>query len=816
MLDFSGKKHYNSKVIMCGKCIIIFANKILGGLIVRRTKKPVFFIVLVCIIAFAGLTYVGIHTQYGDIKTTYIKSVDEIRWGIDIQGGVNATFEPADGYDATDKEMDAAKATIEQRLVSLNITDSEVYVDYTTDKVMVSFPWQAGEEDFDPEAAVAELGETALLTFREGSEETGETVLTGTDVDKAEAAQFTNDNGQVEYVVSLDLKENGRQAFSDATTKLSANKGVISIWMDDKCISSPTVNEPITGGKCQISGSSANPFTYESAKALADKINAGSLPFKLETTSNNIISATLGEGARNAMVIAGAIAFLIIALYMIFIYKLPGFVAAIALFGQVVGTIACVSGFFGNIESFTLTIPGIAGIILAIGMGVDANVITAERIKEELNNGKTLNGAIEMGYKRAWSAVFDSNITVVFVAVILMGAFGPTDSVFGTLLKPLFAAFGASTAGTIYSLGYTLLVGIILNFVFGIFCSRLMLSSLSKFKCFKKRSLYGAKEEVKERKSLNVYGHRKIFYTVSCVLIAIFAVLTLVIKANVAIEFKGGTIITYTYEGDIDTNEVASTVKDSIDETAIVTTGTNFASDDTTVKLQFASKEGISEQKQNTLKAALEEKFADNKLELLESSDVAASNGINFFFKCLVACAFAAVVTIIYIGFRFKKIGGLSAGCFSVVALLHDMCMVYGCFVICRFDINANFMAVLLTILGYSINATIIIYDRIRENRRLYGRRMEITDLVNQSITQTLGRSIHTTVTTVMAMATVCIVCAIFGITSIISFAFPLIIGMLAGVYSSNCIAPTLWVMWQKHVEKKKNLNKGSKKTAKA
>ena len=779
----------------------------------RRAKKPVFFIVVACILAFAYLTFAGVHTQYGDVEKSYIKGVDEIRWGIDIQGGVNATFEPADGYDATAKEMEAAKSVIEQRLVNLNITDSEVYVDTATNKVMVSFPWQAGEKDFDPEAAVAELGETAILTFRKGTEETGETVITGTNVKNAEAAQITNDNGQAEYVVALELDSEGTGSFAEATTELAATQGQISIWMDETQISAPMVNEAITGGECTITGSSSNPFTYDSAKELADKIMAGSLPFKLVTTSNNIISATLGSGARDAMVIAGAIAFLLIALYMIFIYKLPGFVATIALFGQVVGTIACVSGFFGNIESFTLTIPGIAGIILAIGMGVDANVIVSERIKEELNNGKTLTGAIELGYKRAWSAVFDSNITVVFVAVILMGAFGPTDSLFGKLLKPLFFSFGVSTAGTIYSLGYTLLVGIILNFVFGIFCSRLMLSSLSKFKCFKKRSLYGAKENAKERKTIRVFEHRKIFYTVSCVLIALFAVITLVFGTNVAIEFKGGTIITYTYEGDIDTNDVAKVVKDTINEKAIVTTGTNFSSDDTTVKLQFASKEGISEQKQNDLKEALEKDFADNKLELLESNDVAASNGINFFFKCLVACVFALIITVIYIAFRFKKIGGLSAGCFAVVALIHDLLMVYGCFVIFRFDINANFMAVLLTILGYSINATIIIYDRIRENRRLYGNKLAIEDLVNQSITQTVGRSIHTNVTTIMAMVVVCIVCSIFGITSIISFAFPLIIGMLAGVYSSNCVAPTLWVMWQKRAEKKRAI-KGKKAKA--
>ena len=778
----------------------------------RRVKKPVFFIVLLCILGIGYLTFAGVHTQYGDIRTTYIKGVDEIRWGIDIQGGVNATFEPVDGYDATNDEMDAAKAVIEQRLVSLNITDSEVYVDYTKDRVIVSFPWQAGEQDFDPEAAISELGETAVLTFREGTSEDGEEVLTGTDVENAEVQQYQNpDTGNIEYVVALELDSEGTEKFAEATTEL-AGTGQISSWMDDEIISSPTVENAITDGNAQITGN----FTYDSAKDLADTINAGSLPFNLTTSSTNIISATLGEGARTAMVIAGIIAFVIVSIYMIAIYKLSGFVAAIALFGQIVGSIACVSGFFGNIESFTLTIPGIAGIILSIGMGVDANVITSERIKEELLNGKTLNGAIEMGYKRAWSAVFDGNITVIFVAVILMGAFGPTDSLFATILQPIFFMFGASTAGSIYSLGYTLLVGIIFNFVCGIFCSRLMLSSLSKFKVFKKHKFYGVPddpekiEKVKERKSkvLKVNSHNKLFYKISCGLIAVFIILTVVIGLNVAIEFKGGTIITYTYSGEIDTNQVSDVVSEVLGEEATVTKGENFSSDDQTIMISLSSQEGISNERQDELRTAMETEFADNNIELLESNDIAASNGSEFFFKCLVACAFAAVITIIYIGFRFRKIGGLSAGCFAVLALVHDMIMVYGCFVIFRFDIDANFMAVLLTIMGYSINATIIIYDRIRENRKLYGNKMPIDDLVDLSITQTLGRSVHTTVTTVLAMSTVCIVCLICDITSIMSFSFPLIIGMATGVYSSNCIAPTLWVLWQKHVAKKNKDNR--------
>ena len=220
----------------------------------RRVKKPVFFIVLICILGLGYLTFAGIHTQYGDIKTTYIKGADEIRWGIDIQGGVNATFQPADGYNATDDEMDAAKAVIEQRLISLNITDSEVYVDYSKDRVMVSFPWQAGEENFDPEAAVSELGETAVLTFRKGTQADGEEVLTGTDVKKAEAQQYQDEKtGGVKFGVGLTLNSEGAKKFADATAEL-AGKGQISIWMDDKSISAPNVESAITDGKAQITG----------------------------------------------------------------------------------------------------------------------------------------------------------------------------------------------------------------------------------------------------------------------------------------------------------------------------------------------------------------------------------------------------------------------------------------------------------------------------------------------------------------------------------------------------------------------------------
>lgn len=478
--------------VLCGQAKIIKEAKK-----VRRIKKPVFFIVVVLITVFALLTFMGISTHYGDIETKIIKSTDDIRWGIDISGGVDVTFAPPEGVEATKEQMDAAQAALEMRLVNLGITDYELYVDDSNYDIIVRFPWQAGETDFDPEAAVKELGEMAELTFREGHNvdeyglPTGVTaeniILTGDMVENAQGAAWQDASGNYEFGVSLELTEEGKKAFAEATTRLAGTGEVISIWMDETCISYPTVETAITDGKAQITGN----FTWESAKALGDKIAAGALPYKLVTSNFRTVSAAMGTGARNAMLIAGLVAFILICIYMIIVYRLPGFVASIALVGQVVGTIACITGFFGNIPSFTLTIPGIAGIILAVGMGVDANVVTFERVKEELRHGKTLNSALELGYSRAWAAIFDGNITIVFVALILMGAFGPPDSLIAKLMSWLYFLFPTTIEGTIYSFGFTLLVGVILNFVFGVFCSRLMLASLSKFKALRNPKLYG-------------------------------------------------------------------------------------------------------------------------------------------------------------------------------------------------------------------------------------------------------------------------------------------------------------------------------------
>lgn len=305
-------------------------------------------------------------------------------------------------------------------------------------------------------------------------------------------------------------------------------------------------------------------------------------------------------------------------------------------------------------------------------------------------------------------------------------------------------------------------------------------------------------------KTFDVVGKRKIFYTISVAVIALSIILSFVLGMNVAIEFKGGTIITYSYDGTISDSAVASAATSAIGQPCNATLGESLADGLKTVSLSFPSSQGLTADTQAALTDALNEQFAANSLALYNSQDVNPTTGKGFFGKCIVAVAFSAVVMIVYIGFRFRKIGGWVAGCCSVVALIHDMFFVYACCVVCRFDIDSNFMAVLLTILGYSINATIIIYDRIRENRRLYGDTMSLEELVNASVTQSFGRSLHTTVTTVIAMVTICVVGAVAGVSSILSFAFPLVIGLLAGVYSSNCIAPTLWTLWQGAIDKKK------------
>lgn len=446
----------------------------------KRIGKPVFFIVFAVILFLSYTSVFGIYGENGDFKITYVKGISDIRWGIDIKGGVEAVFAPAEGVDATEDQMHAVQSILDLRLTNNNVTDYELYPDYGNDRITIRFPWKSDEEDFDPSAAITELASTAKLTFRGGSEETGEELLTGSDVSRAYASvtqdQTTKNN---QYVVSLELNSEGKQKFADATEKYKEQ--TISIWMDDVCISAPKVNDVITDGKAVISGD----FDAESSTDLANKINAGALPFDLRVESYGTISPSLGTYALTAMGIAAIAAMCFIFLFMCIMYRVPGFVAFIALMGQLAISLMAVSGYFTVFPSFTMTIPGIAGMILSIGMGVDANIITAERIKDELYTGKTLDGAIANGTKSSLSAIIDGNITIIVVAVILILVFGPANI--------LSMIFGVSTTGLIYAFGYTLLVGVIGNFIMGVAASRLMLRSISGLKFLRNKKLYGGK-----------------------------------------------------------------------------------------------------------------------------------------------------------------------------------------------------------------------------------------------------------------------------------------------------------------------------------
>ncbi len=414
-------------------------------------KKPVFFLVLAVAILMVYTALFGITIPMGD-DPIVIKGAPNMRYGIDIRGGVEAAFQPQ-GLDRkpTIDELESARTVIETRLDSQNIMDRDVTIDKQNGYIIVRFPWKADETEFDPQKAIAELGQTAQLTFQDSQ---GNVLVDGSHVTKAAPAVSQSSNS---YVVTLTFDEEGTKLFSDATAKLVGQP--IIIYMDEQEIQAATVQEQISGGTGQITGQKS----FEDAKKLADTINSGALPFSMITKNYSTISPSLGSGALNVMVQAGIIAFALICVFLIFYYRTCGVVAAIALSIQVAGQILSLS-----VPQMTLTLNGIAGIILSIGMGVDANVIISERISEEIKSGKSVESAIAAGFKNAFSSVFDGNITVLIVAFILMWL----------------------GSGTLSNFAYSLFTGIVFNFIAGVTASRLMIGSLSSFKTLRKPKLY--------------------------------------------------------------------------------------------------------------------------------------------------------------------------------------------------------------------------------------------------------------------------------------------------------------------------------------
>ena len=759
----------------------------------KKGKSWPLFVVAILIVVFSLTAILGVSYQYGDTKNTYVKGASDIRFGIDIRGGVDVTFMPANDVDATDEQLSAAKTVIEDRLVGLGITDYESYTDTNKDRIIVRFPWKTGESDFNPQTAIDEIGTTAKMVFRKGSTADGEEILSGDDVTSATVG-YNETEG---WVVQLRFSTQGSAAFADATTELAGGSTPISIWLDDESISVATVNEAITNGEAIIKGN----FTQDSASSLANQINSGSLPFALSAESYSTISPTLGAKSLEVMVLAGIIAFIIVAVLMIARYRLPGTIAVISLAGQVAATLAVVSGYFPAFSGSTLTLPGIAGIILGIGMGVDANVITAERIKEELAKNKTLDGAVNSGFKMGLTPIIDGNVTIVIVAALLMGAFGPTDGFWAKVFNPIFWWFGPSTAGTIYSFGFTLLTSVLLNFVFGVGATRVMIRGAIHCKALRSPVLYGGKKQGGadyKTPAIRFIPNRKKFYGFSCALIAVVLVFCGVFGVHMDVEFKGGSMVTLAYQGEADLNALKSTISGELDQSNLtLQTGSDISGSQTLTVTLPGSQTLTTEQLDNLL-TTLNEQFPDNAFTQNEVSNVDATIGKEFLLKSVVALVAACVLIMLYVAYRFRRIGGFKAGATAVVALLHDLFVVFGVFVILRIPLNGNFIAAMLTILGYSINDTVVIYDRIRENSALYSKKqLSLPELVNLSINQSFSRSLMTTITTCCALGVVCAVSIVYRLDSIYTFAFPLLFGMISGVYSTICIATPLWVDWK-------------------
>lgn len=706
-----------------------------------KNKKTHIWIALGIIAVFLFIAFFGCGSD--------IKGIRDMRFGIDIKGGVEAVFEPVGiTKKPTPQELEAARNIMEGRLDAKNILDREVTVEKQEGRILVRFPWKSDEKDFDPQQAIAELGETAKLTFRD---ENNKVLVEGQDVSSSSVVQSRDTRA---YEVELHFNKNGTEKFAKATQdNLGRN---IGIYMDDTLISNPVVQQKIEGGEAVINGMASR----DEAQALSDKINAGALPFSMKTSNYNTISPTLGGRALTSMVAAAVTAMVLVCLFMSFYYRLPGILSCITLLFQMSLQVLAIS-----VPQYTITLPGIAGLILSAGMAVDANIIISERISEELMHGLSVKAAVKKGYQRAFSSVLDGNLTTAAVAVILM--------IFGS--------------GTMLSFGYTLLTGVVINLFAGVWMSRTMLTSVVQYEFFKRPSMFRRK---KEKKILDFSGKRKwIFLFTACVLLT-GTILSSVNGMKLDTQFTGGVILKYTCSGKADTEKLREDVEAVLDRPANIQITEDPASGQQKLAVTLAGNKGISpEEQQEVTKALNGEEGQEYKLS--ETYAVEPYIGAKALKNSIIAIVLSALFIVIYIRIRFSAMSGLAAGITAVAALLHDILIVVFVFGVCRIPVNDAFVAVTLTIIGYSINDTIVLYDRIRENRKNSKKEETLAKLVDRSITETLGRSVNTAFTVVACVFIIYLFSVFYHIESIQVFSLPLLAGMISGCYSSAWLFPS-------------------------
>ena len=698
----------------------------------KGTIRLALLLVLIAVAGFFGYSY-----------------MDDIKLGLDLAGGVSITYQ-AKEENPSAEDMSDTIYKLQQRVEGYS-TEAEVYQE-GDNRINIDIP---GESDANE--ILTELGKPGSLVFMDSQ---GNTILTGDQVASAQGGMVDGNTGK-EYVVSLTFTEEGTKAFADATTNNVGNP--IYIVYDNEIVSAPVVREAITGGQCTIDGMS----DFEEAENLAATIRIGSLSLELEELRSNVVGAKLGQQAITTSLKAGAVGFAIVAVFMIAVYLIPGLAAVLAL-SLYVGLILILLVSF----EVTLTLPGVAGIILSIGMAVDANVIIFTRIKEEIGAGKAVKTAIDNGFQKALSAIVDGNVTTLIAAAVLFWR----------------------GSGTVKGFASTLAIGIVLSMFTALFVTRFALNALYSLG-IENPKFYGIKKETASKPFLK---YRKFCFVLSAAAVAAGFVFMGMNRSstgqilNYSMEFKGGTSTNVTFNEEMSQDRIESEVVPLVEEItkdADVQTQRVTGTNEVIIKTRT-----LNVEERQAFEKAMQENFGVEEGKIAaESISGAVSQEMKR--DAMAAVIIATIGMLLYIWLRFKNIRFAGS---SVLALVHDVLVVLACYAAFKWSVGSTFIACMLTIVGYSINATIVIFDRIRENMKERRRDQSLEEVVNLSITQTFTRSINTSLTTfIMVLALY-----IMGVSSIREFALPLMVGIVCGTYSSVCLTGAMWYEMSRRKEK--------------
>ena len=746
-------------------------------------KSNAIITLLVFLAVLAGVTFIDVKGIDGNGKV----AASDITLGLDLAGGVSITYEVVGDEEPSATDLADTKRKLEERVYNYS-NEAQVYLE-GNDRINVEIPGVT-----DANAILEELGNPGTLYFlaQKGSDGNnnysqtivqdedgnaslayvlnrsideivadGCVVLNGSDIKSAEAVPYQDSQtgNTSSYCIDLLLNDEGRQKFADATTSAYQNGETIAIYYDGKVICAPTVNGALTDGRAQISGN----YTYEDAEKLASLIRIGGLKLELNEIHSKVVGAQLGSDAIKTSLEAGAIGLAVIAVFMIGVYFLPGFVASLALLLYTALIVLLLNGF-----DITLTLPGIAGIILSIGMAVDANVIIFARIREELATGKTVKSSEKIGFDKALSAILDGNITTLIAALVLL--------IFGS--------------GSIKGFAQTLILGIVLSMFTALFVTRWLLRAFYAIG-FTSEKWYGVG---KEHKALDFVGKRGVYFAISLVLIVGGFVMMGVNKAqtgnplNLSLDFVGGTSMTVTFNEQKSLSELETDVIPEMEKIAGSAVQPQPVQNSTDVVFKTNA---LDVTRRDAIEEMLLDKYGvENEQIVMETIGGTISKETTV--KTFASVCVAMVCMLIYIAIRFKNI---SFGAGGVLALLHDVLVVLAFYAAAKVSVGSTFIACMLTLVGYSINATIVVYDRIRENRSQMGSGADLKDVINRSITQTLSRSIFTSLTTFIMVAAL----YVLGVTAIREFALPLMVGIACGTYSSVFLAGSMYYMMQKN-----------------